>query len=125
MENGDRAGKTDPKEFAARNPESKTPATPPTEKFSRKTRPAKGVRTRATAVAARPEGDGGNNSLWQEPGRPGRLAPTALASGRTNRSKTQPGDSPGDSLMTRMWLKTEAKGPLPLFREAQATDARS
>ena len=54
-------------------------------------------RTRATAVAARPEGDGGNSSLWQEPGRPGRPAPTALTSGRTNRPKRQPGDSPETS----------------------------
>ena len=52
---------------------------------------------RATVVATCPEGDGGNSSLWQEPGRPGRPAPTALASGRTNRPKRRPRDSPETS----------------------------
>ena len=50
-----------------------------------------------TAVAARPEGDGGNSSLLQEPRRPGSPAPTALASGRTNQPKRRPGESPGTS----------------------------
>ena len=36
--------KTNPKEVTAQNPEPKTPSTPPMAKFSRKTRPAKGVK---------------------------------------------------------------------------------
>ena len=53
--------------------------------------------TRATAVAARPERDGGNSFIWQEPGRPGSPAPKALESGRTYRPKRQPRDSPETS----------------------------
>ena len=58
-------------------------------------------------VAARPEGDGGNSSSWQEPGRPGSPAPTALASGRTNRLKRRPRDSP----------KTSTNGSYPSNQE--------
>ena len=53
-----------------------------------------GCDERVTAVAARPERDGGNSSIWQEPGRPGSPAPKALESGRTNRLKRRSKDSP-------------------------------
>ena len=53
--------------------------------------------SRATAVAARPERDGGNSSIWQEPGRPGSPAPKALESERTYRPKRRPRDSPETS----------------------------
>ena len=35
--------------------------------------------------------------LWQEPGRPGNTALTALALGRTNQQKSRPEDSPETS----------------------------
>ena len=47
--------------------------------------------------AARPERDGGNSSIGQEPGRPGTPAPKALESGRTYRPKRRPRDSPETS----------------------------
>ena len=49
--------------------------------------------TRATAVAAHAACDGGNSSIWQEPGRPGSPAPKALGSGRTYRPKRRLRDS--------------------------------
>ena len=48
-------------------------------------------------VAARPERDGGNSSIGQEPGRPGSPTPKALESGRTYRPKRRPRDSPETS----------------------------
>ena len=67
----------------AQNPEPKPPSTPTKPKFSRKTRPVKGVMNRSgSGSCTQPERDGGNSSIEQEPRRPGKPAPKPLESGR-------------------------------------------
>ena len=46
--------KNNPKECTAQNPEPKTPSTPPTAKFARKTRPAKGVKNQSDSGSCLP-----------------------------------------------------------------------